>query len=75
MVEEPQPYTSLKVLFLFTPSPCWARVSGRNEDFFFFQLAGDLIRTVALNRHGKDALDHISGFGVNQPLVSGFVQR
>ena len=41
--------------------------------FFFFQLAGDLIRTVALNRHGKDALDHISGFGVNQPLVSGFV--
>ncbi len=24
-VEEPQPYTSLKVLFLFTPSPCWAR--------------------------------------------------
>ena len=35
--------------------------------------AGDLIRTVALNRHGKDALDPISGFGVNQPLVSGFV--
>ncbi len=31
------------------------KVSGRNEDFFFFQLAGDLIRTVALNRHGKDA--------------------
>ena len=26
-----------------------------------------------VNRHGKDALDHISGFGVNQPLVSGFV--
>ena len=25
MVEEPQPYTYLKVLFLFTPSPCWAR--------------------------------------------------
>ena len=25
MVEEPQPYTSLKVLFLFTPSPCRAR--------------------------------------------------
>ena len=49
------------------------KVSGRNEDFFFFQLAGDLIRTVAVNRHGKDALDHISGFGVNQPLVSGFV--
>lgn len=49
------------------------KVSGRNENFFFFQLAGDLIRTVALNRHGKDALDHISGFGVNQPLVSGFV--
>ena len=49
------------------------KVSGRNEDFFFFQLAGDLIRTVALNRHDKDALDHISGFGVNQPLVSGFV--
>ena len=49
------------------------KVSGRNEDFFFFQLAGDLIRTVALNRHGKDALDHICGFGVNQPLVSGFV--
>ena len=23
------------------------KVSGRNEDFFFFQLAGDLIRTVA----------------------------
>ena len=49
------------------------KVSGRNEDFFFFQLAGDLIRTVALNRHGKDALDHLGGFGVNQPLVSGFV--
>ncbi|MBT2146229.1 hypothetical protein KKZ20_16570 [Clostridioides difficile] len=29
------------------------KVSGRNEDFFFFQFAGDLIRTVALNRHGK----------------------
>lgn len=25
MVEEPQPYTSLKILFLFTPSPCCAR--------------------------------------------------
>ena len=49
------------------------KVSGRNEDFFFFQLAGDLIRTVAVNRHGKDALDHLGGFGVNQPLVSGFV--
>ena len=49
------------------------KVSGRNEDFFFFQLAGDLIRTVALNRHGKDTLDHLCGFGVNQPLVSGFV--
>ena len=33
------------------------KVCGRNEDFFFFQLAGDLIRTVALNRHGKDALN------------------
>ena len=51
------------------------KVSGRNEDFFFFQLAGDLIRTVAVNRHGKDALDHLGGFGVNQPLVSGFVPK
>src|SRR5699024_3717132 len=34
---------------------------------------GDLLRTVAVHRHGKDALDHISGFGVNQPLVPGFV--
>ena len=52
-------------------------VLGKEADgmrtFFFFQLAGDLIRTVALNRHGKDALYHISGFGGNQPLVSGFV--
>src|SRR5699024_9256774 len=38
-----------------------------------FQFAGDLIRTVALNRHCKDALDHLCGFGVNQPLVSCFV--
>ena len=49
------------------------KVSGRNEDFFFFQFAGDLIRTVALNCHGKNALYHLCGFGVNQPLVSGFV--
>ena len=49
------------------------KVSGRNKHLFRFQFAGDLIRTVAVNRHGKDALDHISGFGVNQPLVSGFV--
>ena len=40
-----------------------SKVSGRNEDFFFFQPAGDLIRTVAVNRHGKDALDHLGGFG------------
>ena len=51
------------------------KVSGRNEDFFFFQPAGDLIRTVAVNRHGKDALDHLGGFGVNQPLVSCFVPK
>ena len=51
------------------------KVSGRNEDFFFFQLAGDLIRTVALNRHGKDALDHISGFGVNQHWSLASFQR
>ena len=47
------------------------KVSGRNEDFFFFQLAGDLIRTAAVNRHGKDALDHLGGFGVNQPFKAG----
>ena len=49
------------------------KVSRRNKHLFRFQFAGDLIRTVAVNRHGKDALDHISGFGVNQPLGSGFV--
>ena len=48
-------------------------IRDRNKHLFRFQFAGDLIRTVAVNRHGKDALDHISGFGVNQPLVSGFV--
>ena len=41
------------------------KVTGRNEDFFFFQLAGDLIRTVALNRHGKDTLYLLCGLGVN----------
>ena len=60
-------------LFLVHALAVLGKVSGRNEDFFFFQLAGDLIRTVTLNRHGKDALDHLCGFGVNQPLVSGFV--
>ena len=49
------------------------KVSGRNEDFFLFQFVGDLIRTVAVNRHCKDTLHHFCGFGVNQPLVSGFV--
>ena len=49
------------------------KVSRRNKHLFRFQFAGDLIRTVALNRHGKDALDHLGGFGVNQPLVSCFV--
>jgi len=51
------------------------KVSRRNKHLFRFQLAGDLIRTVAVNRHGKDALDHLGGFGVNQPLVSGFVPK
>ena len=41
------------------------KVSGRNEYLFFFQLVGDLIRTVAVNRHGKDTLHHFCGFGVN----------
>ena len=49
------------------------KVSGRNKHLFRFQFAGDLIRTVAVNRHGKDTLYHFGGFGVNQPLVSGFV--
>lgn len=49
------------------------KVSGRNEDFIFFQPVCDLIRTVALNRHGKNTLHNLGGFGVNQPLVSGFV--
>ena len=46
------------------------KVSGRNEYLFFFQFVGDLIRTVAVNRHGKDTLHNLGGFGVNQPLVS-----
>ena len=49
------------------------KVSRRNKHLFRFQFAGDLIRTVTLNRHGKDALDHLCGFGVKQPLVSVFV--
>ena len=49
------------------------KVSRRNKHLFRFQFAGDLIRTVAVNRHGKDALDHLCGFGVNLPLGSGFV--
>ena len=44
----------------------------RNQDIFF-QPVCDLIRTVALNRHGKNTLHNLGGFGVNQPLVSGFV--
>ena len=49
------------------------KVSGRNEDFFFFQLAGDLIRTVALNRHGKDALDHLSLIHISEPTRLGMI--
>ena len=44
------------------------KVSGRNEDFFFFQLAGDLIRTVALNRHGKD-LDLLTTGSLDQRFL------
>ena len=43
-------YTHLDVYKRQAPG----KVSGRNEDFFFLQLAGDLIRTVAVNRHGKE---------------------
>ena len=49
------------------------KVSRRNEYLFFFQLVGDLIRTVAVNRHSKDTLHNLGGFGVNQPLVSLFI--
>ena len=41
------------------------KVSRRNKHLFRFQFSGDLIRTVAVNRHGKDldllttgSLDH-----------------
>ena len=44
------------------------KVGGRNEDFFFFQLAGDLIRTVALNRHGKD-LDLLTTGSLDQRFL------
>ncbi len=72
MVEDPQPYTSLKVFELFTPSLCGQGIADGISIRSVDKLAGDLIRTVALNRHGKDALDHFSGFVVYQPLVSGF---
>ena len=49
------------------------KVGGWNKDSVLGQLLGDLIRPITVNRHGKDALDNLGGFGVNNPLVPCFV--
>ena len=52
-------------LVLVHPLAMLCKVSGRNEDFIFFQPVGDLIRTETVNRHGKDTLHNLGSFRVN----------
>ena len=49
------------------------QISRGNEYLFFFQPAGNLIRTHALDCHGKDTLHNPCGIFVHKPLVSGFI--
>ena len=49
------------------------KVGRGNEYLVLFQPVCDLIRSVAVNRHGKDTLDNLGGVFIDNPLVSCLV--